>query len=144
MDDVSVLADAASMIGMAPLTPREGVVHGWGDMEVAFAVERDGDGFLVRREDRGRSSVMGRFPELTEADAFLLMILGSIWRTNRGLGDPFPAEPAPGAVVERLDAGGYRVDAHGYSAVVASRVYASRYAHVAGSGMQAVAELLLA
>ena len=143
MPDDTLLSWWANAVGMSPLTRNSSLIHGWGDMEVAFAVERDGEGFAVVREDRGRWTVIGRFSEIREADSFLLTCFVAIWRANRGLDDNLPADPPSGSEISSVD-GGYQVDSRGHRAVLTTSTDAKRYSHVAGLDSQAIVDVLTA
>lgn len=112
-------------------------------MEVAYAVRREESGYSVAKQNRGDWTTLGRFADLEDADAFALVCLGAIWRADRGLGDVFPADPAPGATITQTD-GGYEVEAGGRRAFLRQRPDAKRFTYVAGRGLREVADFLMA
>ncbi|MEZ3161980.1 hypothetical protein AB1K54_15805 [Microbacterium sp. BWT-B31] len=143
MHEEQLLATWAERLGFAELSKEPGLVHGWGDMEVAFGVRHELDGYTVVTQNRGHWSTTGHFATLADADAFLLVCFGVIWRADRGLEDVFPADPAPRATIVHAD-GGYIAEVDGHRAVLARRSDAKRYTYVAGKSLREVADFLLA
>jgi len=143
VDDAQTLATWADRLKMLPLPAAPSTVHAWGDMEVAYAVRREDAGFSVAKQNRGVWTTLGRFPGRSEADAFLLVCLGAIWRADQGLGDIFPPDPAPETTITQVD-GGYDVEARGHRAFLRQRPDAKRYTHVAGRSLREVADFLMA
>lgn len=142
MDDAAILAMWANRLSYLPLTGDGTLLVGWGDLETAFAIRRDSEGYTVDKQSRGQWATLGRFASRSEAEAFLAVCLTSIWRADRGLGDAFPAEPAPDTSITRTEEG-YDVEAEGHRAFLRQRTDAKRYTHIAGRGLQQVNDFLL-
>ncbi|MEI3868744.1 hypothetical protein V6S02_16800 [Microbacterium sp. CCNWLW134] len=142
MDDAGILALWADRLSFLPLTDDGTFLVGWGDLETAFALRQDPAGFTVDKQSRGQWATLGRFSARTEAEPFLAVCLASIWRADRGLGDVFPAEPAPDTSITRTDEG-YDVEAGGHHASFRQRSDAKRYTYVAGRGLQKVNDFLM-
>ncbi|WP_164478118.1 hypothetical protein [Microbacterium sp. ABRD28] len=142
MDDAGILALWADRLGYLPMTDDGTFLVGWGDLETAFAIREDSEGFTVDKQSRGQWATLGRFSARSEAEAFLAVCLASIWRADRGLGDVFPADPAPDTTVTRTDEG-YDVGAGGHHASFRQRSDAKRYTYVAGRGLQKVNDFLM-
>ncbi|KAB7760319.1 MULTISPECIES: hypothetical protein [Mycobacteriaceae] len=143
MEDTELLSEWAARAGMLLHASDTRVVHGWAGMEIGYEVRRDGTGYLVVKTDRGNASTRGRFDSLSDADAYVLMCLGSIWRADHGLGDIFPAGAAEG-FRPKHDASGWSVEVAGRRAVFTYESDAGRYTHVAGKGLGNVAALMQA
>ncbi|NYF15247.1 hypothetical protein HDC37_000059 [Microbacterium sp. AK009] len=142
MDDAGILASWADRLSYLALTKDGSFLVGWGDLETAFAIREAPAGFTVDKQSRGQWATLARFSSLSEAKAFLAVCLASIWRADRGLGDIFPAEPAPDTTVTRTDQG-YDVETRGHRASFRQRTDAKRYTYVAGHGLQRVNALLM-
>lgn len=119
------------------------LVHGWGDIEVAYGVRREGEQFAVVRQDRGQWSTKGRLDRLADADAFLLVCFGTVWRANRGLADVFPVQPAPGATITPTDAG-YLAEVADSRGWFPLRSDAKRFTYVGGRTLAEVEAFLRA
>lgn len=132
----------ADRLSYLPLTGDGRLLVGWGDLETAFAIRQDREGFTVDKQSRGQWTTLGRFSSRSEAETFLAVCLASIWRADRGLGDVFPAEPAPDTTVTRIDQG-YDVEARGHEASFRQRTDAKRYTYVAGLGLRQVNGFLM-
>lgn len=136
-----LLSAWAAKVGM--LLPASGpqVAHGWSNLEIGYEV-RDGDnGYLVVKTDRGTISTWGRFDALVDADKFLLMCLGSIWRADHNVGDVFPVGAADGWTASpEID--GWSVVVSERRAVFADQFHADRYTHLMGMNLAEVAALM--
>lgn len=125
------------------LLPANGdqVVHGWAGMEIGYEVTRDDNVYFVVRTERGNVGTRGWFDSLADADVFLLMCLGAIWRADHSLRDIFPAGAAEG-LTPTHDARGWSLDVSGRRAVFAAQSDADRYTHVVGMELGDVAALM--
>jgi hypothetical protein len=132
----------ADRLGYLPMTSDGTFLVGWGDLETAFAIRQDREGFTIDKQSRGQWATLGWFSSRSEAEAFLTVCLASIWRADRGLGDVFPVEPAPDTAVIRTDQG-YDVEARGNRASFRQRTDAKRYTYVAGRELQRVNDFLM-
>lgn len=77
-----------------------------------------------------------------DADRFLLMRFGVLWRLERGFDDCFPLSPAEGVDVE-ASGSGYTVRAGTGSVEILSKRQAIRFSHVSGESLAAVSARLM-
>ncbi|WP_440774888.1 hypothetical protein [Microbacterium sp. 22296] len=108
-----------------------------------MAVRRAADStWQVDIENRGARTIEAVFAMEADADRFLLMRFGVLWRLERGFDDCFPLSPAEGVDV-KASGSGYAVRAGTGSAEILSKRQAIRFSHVAGESLAAVSARLM-
>jgi len=111
------------------------------DLETAYRLSSDRDGFEVSERGRGGYQSLARLASLEDAERVILLLIGLPWRSGRGWGVPFPSGLGPGfGIVAERD--GCRLTGNGRSAWFRSEVDARRFSRVSGLTLEALSELL--
>lgn len=143
MDDDAILEMWAHRAGFPSRLAASDVARGWWSPETAFAVRRAADStWQVEIENRGARTIEAVFAMEADADRFLLVRFGVLWRLERGFDDCFPLSPAEGGDVE-ASGSGYTVRAGTGSVEILSKRQAIRFSHVAGESLAAVSARLM-
>lgn len=133
MDDTVIAAWARK----AKMTLPSGgdVLHGWGDMEIAYDVRDHHGRIAVDNVSRGDRRILATFAHVDDADRLLLLLLASVWRSL----EQMPALRASGySTTVHTDTGptSITLDWRGgdaeFSAGGSGRFYSSRYSYLAG------------
>lgn len=143
MDDNEILEMWAHRAGFpSPLRPGD-AARGWWNPETALAVRRVADStWHVDIENRGTRTTEAFLETEEDANRFLLMRLGVLWRLEQGLDDCFPARVDPGVVVSEEGAV-YSVRWNGRSAAIAAKRQAIRYSHVVDEPLSRISARLM-
>ncbi len=143
MDDSEILEMWAHRAGFpSPLRPGD-AERGWWNPETALAVRRVADStWHVDIENRGTRTTEAFLETEEDANRFLLMRFGVLWRLEQGLDDCFPVRVDPGVVVSEEGAV-YSVRWNGRSAAIAARRQAIRYSHVVDEPLSRISARLM-
>lgn len=143
MDDNEVLAMWAQRAGFrSPLRPGD-ATRGWWNPETAFAVRRAADSaWHVDIENRGARTTEAITETEDDANRFLLLRFGLLWRLERGLDDCFPGRADPGVEVSQ-EGSVYSVRWNGWSAEIAAKRQAIRYSHVVDEPLSRISARLM-
>lgn len=143
MDDNEILEMWAHRAGFpTPLRPGE-ATRGWWNPETALAVRRTADStWHVDIENRGSRTTEASLDTEEDANRFLLMRLGVLWRLERGLEDCFPSRADTGVTVNEEGAV-YSVRWNGRSAAIAAERQAIRYSHVVDEPLSRISARLM-
>ncbi|KSU54979.1 hypothetical protein [Microbacterium enclense] len=143
VDDDAILEMWAHRAGFPSRLAASDVARGWWNPETAFAVRRAAAStWQVDIENRGARTIEAVFAMEADADRFLLMRFGVLWRLERGFDDCFPLSPAEGVDVE-ASGSGYTVRAGTGIVEILSKRQAIRFSHVAGESLAAVSARLM-
>lgn len=105
---------------------RDDVLFGRGDIELAYRLRADGEGFAVTREDHGSERPFAVLPTRADADRCLLLMFAVPWRSDQRL--PPVREPLTDAGCEVTREGeGWRVAGSGASAWFRAQVNAEHF-----------------
>nr|WP_154923602.1 hypothetical protein [Microbacterium testaceum] len=144
MNDDAILEMWAHRAGFPSRLAASDVARAWWNPETAFAVRRAADStWQVDIENRGERTIEAVFAMEADADRFLLMRFGVLWRLERGFDDCFPLSPAEGVDLEASGSGCNVVRARTGSAEILSERQAIRFSHVAGESLAAVSGRLM-
>lgn len=138
--DTDLLDQWAARAGLAPQRHAEAQMA-WGDVEVAFAIRQKEDRFEVISANRGHWVVDGVTSSRDSAVAMLLAQFGQLWRSSKGLHDPFPARPAAGSRVSSV-AEGHLAEVNGEQGVFRREDDARLFTHVADRSHADIAALM--
>ena len=111
------------------------------DLETAYRLSSDRDGFEVSERGRGGYQSLARLAGLDDAERVVLLLIGMPWRSGRGWGVPFPSGLGPGfGIVAERD--GCRLTGNGGSDWFRSEVDAQRFSRVSALTLDALSGLL--
>ncbi|WP_022879361.1 hypothetical protein [Microbacterium sp. B19] len=143
MADDEILEMWAQRAGFSsPLRPAD-ATRGWWNPEAAFAVRRVADSaWHVDIENRGTRTTEAFLETEEDANRFLLMRFGVLWRLEQGFDDGFRAQPDPGVVISEEGAA-YWVRWNGRSAAIAGKRQAIRFSHVVDESLARISARLM-
>lgn len=143
MDDNEILEMWAHRAGFpSPLRPGD-AARGWWNPETALAVRRVADStWHVDIENRGTRTTEAFLETEEDANRFLLMRFGVLWRLEQGLEDCFPVRADPGVVIIEEESM-YSVRWNGRRAAIAAKRQAIRYSHVVDEPLSRISARLL-
>lgn len=125
-----------------PLRPGE-ATRGWWNPETALAVRRTADStWHVDIENRGSRTTEAVLETEEDANRFLLMRFGVLWRLEQGLEDCFPARADPSVVITE-EGSVYSVRWNGRRAAIAGKRQAIRYSHVVDESLALIGARLM-
>ena len=143
MEDSEILEMGAHRAGFpSPLRPGD-ATRGWWNPETALAVRRIADStWHVDIENRGARRTEASLDTEEDANRFLLMRFGVLWRLEQGLDDCFPAEAGVGVVIGQ-EGSMNSVRWSGRSAAIAAKRQAIRYSHVVDEPLSRISARLM-
>ncbi|MBN9212882.1 MAG: hypothetical protein BGO45_16555 [Microbacterium sp. 71-36] len=143
MDDNEILEMWANRAGFpSPLRPGD-ATRGWWNAETALAVRRSADTtWHVDIENRGARTTEAFFETEQDANRFLLLWFGVLWRLERGLEECFSGRADPVVVISE-EGSGYSVRWNGRSAAIAAKRQAIRYSHVVDEPLSRISARLM-
>lgn len=143
MDDNEILQMWAHRAGFpSPLRPGD-ATRGWWNPETAFAVRRSADSaWHVDIDNRGARTTEAIFETEDDANRFLLLRFGVLWRLERGLEDCFPGRADPGVEVSQEGAL-CSVRWNGRRAAIAAERQAIRYSHIVDEPLSRISARLM-
>ena len=143
MDGSEILEMWAHRAGFpTPLRPGE-ATRGWWNPETSLAVRQTADStWHVDIENRGSRTTEAVLETEEDANRFLLMRFGVLWRLEQGLEDCFPVQADPGVVISE-EGSEYSVLWNGRSAAIAAKRQAIRYSHVVDEPLSRISARLM-
>ncbi|MBT9605264.1 hypothetical protein [Microbacterium sp.] len=93
-------------------------------------------------ENRGARATEAFLETEEDANRFLLMRLGVIWRFQQGFDDGFPAQADPGVVISE-EGSVYAVRWNGRGAAIAAERRAIRYSHIVDEPLARISARLM-
>lgn len=143
MDDNEILEMWAHRTGFPSWLRPGDATRGWWNPETALAVRRTADStWHVDIENRGDRTEEAILETEEDANRFLLMRFGVLWRLEEGLEDCFHVRADPGVVIIEEESM-CSVRCNGRRAAIAAERRAIRYTHVVDGPLSRISARLM-